>query len=170
MLVWINGAYGAGKTSVARALASRLGEAPIIDPEEVGFMLRRIMPGGSKADFQDIPLWRSLTVDILAAADAAAGEVVIVPMTIANPDYFEQIIGGLRARGVEVRHFTLLASPRTLRWRLLTRLDRPAATRWCLAQGERCVGELGKPGYSVHLPTDRRRIGEIADDIIGRLA
>lgn len=170
MLVWINGAYGAGKTSVARALAARLGDAPIIDPEEVGFMLRRIMPGGSKADFQDIPLWRSLTVEILAAADAGAGQAVLVPMTIANPDYFDEIIGGLRTRGVEVRHFTLLATPRTIRWRLLKRLDRPAATRWCLAQVKRCVGELEKPRYSVHLATDRRPIREIADDILARLA
>ena len=170
MLIWLNGAYGAGKTSVARNLAARLGNAPIVDPEEIGFMLRRVLPGEPPGDFQDLPIWRRLVVEVLAEAQAVAGGTIIVPMTLANPAYFREIVEELRKRDVEVRHFTLLAPPRTLRFRLLKRLDRPAATRWCLAQVDRCAAELEKPDYAVHVATRGVSIAGVADGIMRRLS
>ena len=167
LLIWINGAYGSGKTSVARVLAARLGNAPIVDPEEVGFMLQRVGVAAQDGDFQDLPLWRRLTAETLAEAEAGVGpnQAIVVPMTIANRDYFGEIMSSLSSRGIEVRHFTLLASARTLRFRLLKRLDRPSATRWCLAQVDRCVVELERPEFALHLRTDRRKIGDIANEI-----
>src|SRR3954454_1300109 len=101
MLIWLNGAFGAGKTKVARAIVSARSEATLVDPEQIGFLLRRLLPKREAAgDFQDLPLWRELTVRILLEAAASAPGLVVVPMTLVDPLYFDEIVGGLRAAGV----------------------------------------------------------------------
>jgi len=167
-LIWLNGAHGAGKTSVARVLAERL-DLPIVDPEQIGFMLRRITPWEVSADFKDSPLWRKLTLETLSAACVEASKSIIVPMTLFNRAHHDEIVGGVRARGADVHHFTLLASPGTLRRRLMGRLAWPASTRWSLDQVERCVAALERPEFAVHVRTDRRSIGEIAGEILSAL-
>jgi len=170
MLIWINGAHGAGKTKVARRLATLRPDTALLDPEQIGFMLRRIWPAGGPPDFQDFPLWRELTLSILKAAAAnRAAPRLVVPMTLANPGYFQEIVGGLRAAGVDVRHFTLVASAATLRRRLRWRIDRPASTRWALARIESCSAALQDDAFATHVRTDDRRIDEIAADILARL-
>ncbi len=71
MIVWINGAFGAGKTSVARHLLARRPGIRLFDPEQIGFMLRRMLPDVRPDDFQDLPIWRELTVKLIAEAAAA---------------------------------------------------------------------------------------------------
>jgi hypothetical protein len=39
MIIWINGAFGAGKTTLAEELQRRLPEAMPFDPEYVGYTL-----------------------------------------------------------------------------------------------------------------------------------
>lgn len=168
MLIWINGAYGAGKTSVGRALAKRLPGARIFDPEKIGFLLTKIEPLPRGGDFQDLPLWRKLTVET-AAGLARDERPLIVPMTLATPGYFDDIMEALYRLGIDLRHFTLVASDRTIRLRLLRRLARPAATRWTLAQVERCTGELAKPRYAVHISTEGRGARSVAGEIAATL-
>lgn len=57
MIVWVNGAFGAGKTTLAEELSRWLPDAVLFDPESVGYMLRHwvAVPTG---DFQDLPSWR----------------------------------------------------------------------------------------------------------------
>lgn len=68
MIIMINGAFGVGKTSVANELVKQMDNSMIFDPEEVGFMLRNIIPNEIKqkeantGDFQDLQLWKELTV------------------------------------------------------------------------------------------------------------
>jgi hypothetical protein len=170
MLIWINGAHGAGKTSVARKLAALRADAFLIDPEQIGFMLRRIWPGGGAPDFQDLPAWRELTV---AALRAAAAErpmaTLIVPMTLANPLYHAEIVGGLRAAGVDLRHLTLVASPGALRRRIRRRLDWPRSKRWALSRVEPCSAALADPAFADHVPTDGLGVAEVAAEIMRRV-
>ena len=56
MLVWINGAFGAGKTQTAFELARRLADAHVADPELLGFALRWTLPPAAHGDFQDLAL------------------------------------------------------------------------------------------------------------------
>jgi hypothetical protein len=169
LLIWINGAHGAGKSSVARVLASRIPDARIVDPEQIGFMLRRLMPSDRRLDFKDDRLWRKLTLEVLCAAAAETSKTIMVPMTLANKEYHEEIVGGLTARGLDVRHFTLLATPSTLRSRLLKRISWPASTRWSLARIDSCVRELRSPNFAVHVHTDGRKIPDIAAEILSGL-
>jgi hypothetical protein len=168
-IIWINGAFGSGKTSVARHIAARCRDASLLDPEQIGFMLRRLLPWTRAVDFQSLPVWREMTFQaILAAAGPDTSRIAIVPMTLVEPDYFDEIIGRLRRRGAVVHHFSLLASPETLRRRIRWRLDRPASKRWARANIERCAA-LAAEAFGIHIATDRLHIPEVAAEILHHL-
>ena len=83
MLVWINGAFGAGKTTVALGLAKRWPAALLFDPEKVGFLLRRVVPADCRqGDFQDLRLWRQLTVQMAAGLIEQHRRPLIVPIQV----------------------------------------------------------------------------------------
>jgi predicted kinase len=169
MLIWLNGAHGAGKTSVARQLVAGR-RAWLIDPEHIGFMLRRLWPGGGPDDFKELPLWRELTLRAIRAAAAdPAFSTFVVPMTLSNPDHFEEVVGGLRTAGIDVRHFTLTAGAETLRHRIRRRLDWPASKQWALSRIDRCSAALQDPAFATHVPTDGRRARDVAGEIMNRL-
>jgi predicted kinase len=168
MLIWINGAFGAGKTTIARRIAALRRDALLFDPEQIGFLIRKLLPVEGIPDFQDRPLWRELTLRLVAEAEATATGPVVVPMTLVDPAYFDELVGGLRRSGVDLRHFTLTASPATLRRRLRRRLAWPASRRWALAQVERCATALADPAFAVHIDTEMRKVPEIAADILAR--
>ena len=68
MILWINGAFGSGKTQTANELHRRLAHSFLYDPENVGYWLRKNEPKQmQKANFQDEPLWRSVNRDMLLA-------------------------------------------------------------------------------------------------------
>ncbi|ACZ29545.1 ATP-binding membrane protein [Xylanimonas cellulosilytica DSM 15894] len=167
MLIWINGAFGAGKSHTAFELRRRLAEAHLADPELLGSALHRMLPQAMRGDFQDLPLWRSVVVETLHQAAASHAGPLLVPMTIVNDDYFDEIVGGLRERGVDVRHYTLVASPATLRRRLGTRLGfiRSGGRRetWAMRQIPRCVEQLAQDRYGTHVRTDDRPLDEIVE-------
>jgi adenylylsulfate kinase-like enzyme len=52
MIVWLNGAFGAGKTTTAGELTSRIPESRLFDAEKVGEMLWHVL-GMPARDFQD---------------------------------------------------------------------------------------------------------------------
>lgn len=170
MLVWINGTFGVGKTSVARALSAKWPSAILFDPEQVGFMLRKIVPKDFQTeDFQDLPLWRRLTIETAIGLLRQTNRPLIVPMTLVNPSYFGEVVGGLRKQGVEVHHFALLGSHDTVRRRLWCRWELPSSKRWALAQLERCVGALESPEFKVHIHTDNRSVNEVLEEILTKL-
>lgn len=163
MIVWINGAFGVGKTTVARTLASRWRGAMLIDPERLGFVLSRF-PRRHRGDFQDMPAWRRWTVRCLMLASRWKQRVV-VPMTVVNPDYFEEIVGALRLHR-DVRHFTLLAPPDIVRERLRARGSRDSSAE---AQLNRCTSRLSDPTFAKHVPTAHRTVEQITEEILGEL-
>jgi hypothetical protein len=170
MIVWINGAFGVGKTSVARALSRKWPAALLFDPEEVGFMLRRVVPKDSQTgDFQDLPLWRRLTVETAVGLLKQTARPLIVPMALADPKYFAEVVVELRARGVSVHHFALVASRDTIGRRLRRRWELPGSKRWALAQLDRCVSALESPEFRLHVNTDGRSVDEVLEDILAHL-
>lgn len=96
MLLWINGPFGGGKTATAFELSRRLPGSVVCDPEFVGFGMRRVLPPVLRADFQDLPPWRQSMRYLLAHTLRRRPGPVIVPMTLVNAAYFDEIIGGLR--------------------------------------------------------------------------
>lgn len=65
MVIWINGAFGAGKSHTAYELVRRTEGTALVDPELIGFGLQRRLPRPLRADFQDLASWRSGVVEVL---------------------------------------------------------------------------------------------------------
>jgi hypothetical protein len=168
-LIWLNGAFGSGKTSLARRLVAASRDAWLLDPEEIGFRLRRAMPGTADPDFQTLPLWRELVLEsALAAAAEWPARFAIVPMALPEHDRFDAIVGELRRRGVAVHHFSLLATPDTLRRRLRWRLDWPRSRRWALDQMDRFEGLRG-PEFAIQIETDGRSRDQVVRTVMAHL-
>ncbi|MFE0464413.1 NUDIX domain-containing protein [Kitasatospora sp. NPDC058965] len=121
MIVWVNGTFGAGKTSACRELVELLPDSTLYDPEVVGFALRRLLPARRLAevtDFQDLPAWRRLVPEVAAAMLAEAPGTLVVPMTVLREEYRDEMFGALAARGLTVHHFVLDAEETILRARI----------------------------------------------------
>lgn len=67
MIVWINGAFGSGKSTIADLLTKRLKPSYVYDPEQVGYFLWSVFPESMKrtGNFQHIPMWREFNYQIL---------------------------------------------------------------------------------------------------------
>ena len=171
MLVWINGAFGAGKTHTAFELHRRVHTSHVADPELIGFGIHKMLPASARGDFQDRPQWRSAVVATLTDAVSVSDGPVIVPMTLVKPAYFDEVMGGLAASGVDVRHYALTASPDTLRRRLSVRSGHLAARTtgrsesWAMAQIDRCVSALATDRFATHIDTDDLSVHEVVETI-----
>ncbi len=170
-VIWLNGAFGVGKTTVARALAAELPGALLMDPEDIGRMLRRIVPAAVfTSDFQQIPSWRRLTVATIESLLRDHPGPLVVPMTVVDPVYFDETVGRLRQAGITVHHFTLAAGPKTIRRRLLWRVSVPWATWWAWRRVQRCTGALRSSLFATHVDTENRSVPDIVATVISELA
>jgi hypothetical protein len=165
MLMWINGPFGGGKTATAFELQRRLPGSIVCDPEHLGFGLRRMLPPAMRADFQDLPAWRSGVHEILDLIASDYQGPVIVPMTLINPGYFAQIIGRLRDDGHDVRHFALVAERATVLRRLSRRRLGFKPERWAADRLDECLNQLHSPEFAEHIYTDQRTVAQVADAV-----
>ncbi|WP_223068360.1 AAA family ATPase [Paenibacillus caui] len=164
MILWINGAFGSGKTTISYELHRRLPNSFIYDPEKIGYFIRRNSPKQIvKDDFQDYEIWRTFNYSMLKTIHNDFSGIIIVPMTIVNPQYFYEIIEKLRDDEIEIKHFTLLASHETLLKRLKRRGD--GINSWPAQQIERCIRGLTQDLFKFHINTDDLTIEEVVDQI-----
>lgn len=170
MILWINGAFGVGKTTVAYELSRRLPDAWVFDPEAFGFCLFECLPENCREkDFQDLPLWRETNRKMLEILDHEYRGVVIVPMTLVVPEYWDEIIGRLRREGSDVRHYILDAGRETLTARLKKRaLGRLKREAFALDSMEKCLTAFDTVITEEKISTDHRCIDEVAEEIAAR--
>lgn len=165
MIIMINGAFGVGKTSVASELLKTMDDSMLFDPEVVGFMLRHVIPDEIKKsnertdNFQDLEMWRSLTVKVAEQLQKTYGKVLIVPMTIFNKDYFQYIFNGFKRIDEQTYHFCLIAKEETIHQRLLDRGETEG--NWCFQQTEKCIAAFEDTCFEKFIDTDELSIGEI---------
>ncbi|QPZ42101.1 tunicamycin resistance ATP-binding TmrB [Bacillus halotolerans] len=164
MIIWINGAFGSGKTQTAFELHRRLKSSYVYDPEKMGFAMRSMIPPDiAEDDFQSYHLWREFNYSMLSYLSDTYQGIIIVPMTITNDQYFDDIIGRLRQDGRTIHHFTLLASKETLLKRLRTRAE--GKNSWAAKQIDRCINSLSDSLFTEHLHTDQMSIQQVAETI-----
>ncbi len=166
-VIWINGSFSTGKTTVANLLVERIPGSFLFDPETIGAVLRDhlVPPSIYPGDFQDLPLWRSFARETILDAAERSEHVIVVPMTIARPDCFDEIIGAIRTR-VPVEHFTLMASRETILRREASRSDDTGD--WPAKTVDGVLPELAKSRYAEHLDAETQSPGSIAAEILNR--
>jgi hypothetical protein len=176
-VVWVNGPFGAGKTSLADALIARWPQARLFDPEEVGFMLRTMVSPADSGDFQDLPIWRDLVADTAYRLLTRYGRPLVVPMTVVVPAYLSEIFTSLAQRQVTVQHFFLKVSAQTLRKRIDRQQvwpddpERDAEVRaWRLAQVERCVAAVDSLRQDTVLLDGELPTVQLANQVLEMLA
>lgn len=163
MIIWLNGAFGAGKTQTAYELRRRLPGSYVYDPENAGFFIRDNLPPGLRLDdFQDFPMWCAFNLEMLDYAAARYEGHIIVPMTITSRAYYQELVGALAKRH-EVRHFILWAGEDTLKKRLASRLERPGS--WGHRQIGRCLRAFETQVTEEKVDTDGLGIGQAAEKI-----
>jgi hypothetical protein len=174
VIIWINGGFGAGKTTLADELSRRLPDAVVYDPEDVGLMLWKWMP--PNGDFQHLPSWRELVLATALSLRKHHAETLIVPMSLIRDAYRTEILGGLADAGEEVLHVFLAADAGVLRQRLNGRVTNPDNPEW--DQAAREFGMTGvdemvaaaarQPGGTLMLHSDRLTPAELADEVLAR--
>ena len=142
MIIWVNGAFGAGKSCAAREMLDLIPESTLYDPDALGGCLRQLLPEKrlqEVTDYQELPSWRRLVIEAAAALLNEVGGVLVTPMTLLRQEYRDEIFGGLAARGIEVRHVLLEPGETILRERISARRENPGnaeaddtARRWAL--------------------------------------
>ncbi|MBE3014611.1 ATP-binding protein [Microbispora sp. NEAU-D428] len=177
MLLWINGPFGGGKTQTAYEIRRRLPGSVVCDPERVGFGIHRMTPPSLRGDFQDIPAWRQAVFEVLDLVLTGHDGTVIAPMTLVEPAYFRQIVGGLRERGHDVRHFALLAERETVLRRLRERnfghvlrfvagKDAPLRREsFAVRKLDLCLERLREEEFAEQVWTDRMTVPQVAGHI-----
>jgi hypothetical protein len=176
MLVWINGPFGGGKTQTAHEIVRRLPGSVLCDPEYLGFGLHRMMPPALRGDFQDLVTWRAGVVEVLDLVLRRHDGVVVVPMTVVEPRYFDETVGRLRDLGHDVRHVALLADREIVLRRLRERalghavgavLSRVQLRResFAVRRLDDCLERLAEPRFAEQIRTDTTDISEVAERI-----
>ena len=132
MLLWLNGTFGVGKTTTARAVATRSGKFRVFDAEHVGYMLMANLQGIEVSDFQELAAWRKLVPIVARQLELATGQQLVVVQTVLNHDYWAELRSGLIAEGIEVMHVLLDAERQQLVRRIeADEIDR-GALQWRL--------------------------------------
>ena len=138
MVVWLNGAFGVGKTSTANAIAERsAGSLRIFDPEWVGFMLRANLDGLQFDDFQDLPSWRSLVPRVACEIASLTNDDLLAVQTVLVECYWTEIRLGFERLGTDLLHVVLDCDEDVLRARIADDVVEPGAAQWRLDHVER---------------------------------
>lgn len=153
MVIWINGPFGVGKTTLSKALLKQVKPGFLFDPEYIGFLMK-----GSH-DFQDIQLWRTITGALTIFLARRLDLRVVIPMTITSPAYLEEIFKHVSNRGIPIHHFYLELNEAKLRQRIdddKRRLGTQRVQKWRFSQLERCLNSRNSmPRKTIFLSAEK---------------
>lgn len=177
MIIWINGAFGAGKTSVSELLVQRIENARIFDPEDIGYIIQKTFPEARQMDYQDLPMWRRLVIQFIVDANAQFSSTLIIPMTLVVPDYIGEIFSGIASNNLNLCHVFLQTSQEELHRRIMNQVVIQSDSvkdnevrQWRLAQIERCYDSSHHmPEGTTFLDTNSNSPEQLVDLILHSL-
>lgn len=168
MIIWLNGPYGVGKSTLAEKVRERVSQCFLFDAELVGDAVRENFPEQFfKETYEEFPVWLEICRKLLKELDSKFDGCILVPMTLIRPDSVEAIVGGLKSDGVRILHVLLDASPETIWNRILTRGENEDC--WCMQQIDRCLAEQQKMTCDLRLLTTNESPEILADLIVTQI-
>jgi shikimate kinase len=132
VIIWLNGTFGAGKTTTAKRLAERLEHARLFDPELVGDILMAALEDHDFADFQDLPPWRELVPVFSERIAAFTGQHLIAPQTVLSEAYWTELAQSFGKRSLDIFHVLLHVDTEALTARIEADDIPIGARRWRL--------------------------------------
>jgi hypothetical protein len=131
MIVWLNGNFGAGKTTTARLLQTAL-PARVFDSEHIGFLLRPIIGDIPCTDFKEWAPWRGLTIETARQVLDFTGGTLVIPQSVLQHDYWTELMDGFAKYDLPVHAFTLHADRDVFTARVAADTAEPTAKQWRL--------------------------------------
>lgn len=169
MVIWISGAYGVGKSTLARELENRMENAVIFDAEAVGNAVRDNYPDKPYGlIFEDYPLWCDFCYRLIKDICRTCGKDILVPMALVRQSSCDNILERLRGDGVVVKFIILEADAQTLRDRILARGEEEDC--WCIrniGMARACTKAMAG-GF--HITTDNMPVPRLADAVLEYLS
>ena len=132
MIIWLNGTFGAGKTTTGSRLAGRLANTRPFDPEEVGYLLTRTLDDHEFLDFQDLAPWRELVPVVTDSITRFTGQHLIAVQTVLREDYWQELTEGFLRTGLDIFHVLLHVDSDVLAERIRADEVVPGALQWRL--------------------------------------
>jgi hypothetical protein len=108
-------------------------------------------------------MWREFNYSMLKYITNKHDGIIIVPMTITNPQYFEEIIGKLQKDGFIIKHFVLGASKSTILRRLKSRFE--GENSWPAQQIDRCIEAFSMELFKQYIDTENLSVQEVVEKI-----
>lgn len=168
MILWIGGAYGVGKSTLARALAAKMPGALLFDAEEVGNAVRKNYPDCPYGYiFEDYPLWAEFCFRLLQDIHTAFHRDILVPMTLVRRTSCDNILERLRQCGIETHFVILEASYQSIHDRILARGEEEDC--WCMQNIEMARAALRALPGGVHMETDGKSVEQLAAQVLEML-
>lgn len=132
VIIWINGTFGAGKTTTGTLLAELDHRLRAFDPEWVGYLLRSNLADHQVNDFQEFESWRRLVPIVADEIVRSTGQSLVAIQTVLDEGYWRELESGLTGLGHEVFHVVLEADDDVTRQRIETDEIETTARRWRL--------------------------------------
>ena len=165
MIIWLNGPFGVGKTTLANRLHQEIPDSILYDPELLGDFFQENLPKAvCPEDFQDYPIWRQTTVQIIRDLATKTGKVIIVPMTVFKKEYYHEIIEQWLREDMYVQHYILVAEKETI----LDRLDKRTQENniWALKHLDNCLQAFEDQIPGRKIDTGGLTVDEIAEIVL----
>ena len=165
MIIWLNGPFGVGKTTLANLLHQEIPDSILYNPEHLGDFFQEILPKAvCPEDFQDYPIWRQTTVQIIRDLATKTGQVIIVPMTVFKKEYCQEIIEQGLIEDMCVQHYILVAEKETILDRLNKRTQEN--NNWALKHLDNCLQAFEDQIPGRKIETDSLTVDELAEIVL----
>ncbi|HFI0466195.1 TPA: AAA family ATPase [Streptococcus suis] len=165
MIIWLNGPFGVGKTTLANILHKQIENSYLYDPELLGDFLQSQLPQAvCLKDFQDYSVWRQSTYQIVFDLATKTDKIIIVPMTIYKKEYYQEIIQQLIKDKIPLEQYILLADKTTILERLDNRVNEDNI--WAKRHLDVCLKAFESHIPGQRLNTDSLKPEEVAKEIL----
>mgnify|MGYP002863801229 CR=1 FL=1 len=169
MIIWIDGAYGVGKSTLAEKLHELLPNSFIFDAENVGNAVRDNMPQSVyySETFEGYPLWFHVCNELLTELSGRFDGVILVPMTLMRQESFARFAEPLRSKGIEIVHVLLESSIEIIHDRILERGE--SEDCWCMRHIEDCLSAQQHFEDVIRVQSVGQTADELAKEVVQAL-